>query len=173
MRSIDLELSNRQSHLILDLVRVRKAAEFIFVRSSNADVHVSLSLVSDAEMWQLNQKHLRHNDTTDVLSFVLEDAPSCLEVEIIANAAQAVREASLQGWPAEDELLLYVVHGMLHAAGMDDLQPDQREAMFACQRDVMKHLGVSPETVDRAIRIGLAPSSQAHVASSSRSPADE
>ena len=173
MRSIDLELSNRQSHVILDLSRVRRAAELIFAQSNNVVVQVSLSLVDDAEMGQLNQRHLGHDETTDVLSFVLEDASECLEVEIIANAAQAAREASTQGWTAENELLLYIVHGMLHAAGMDDLQPDQREAMFACQRNVMMELGVSAETVDRTICVDRATSSTSHIASRSGSPLNE
>jgi len=55
-----------------------------------------------------------------VLSFTLESGPDQLEGEVIVSAETAIHTAASYGWPATDELLLYVVHGTLHLAGCLD-----------------------------------------------------
>ena len=50
---------------------------------------------------------------------MLEEPPR-LEGEIVVSIDTARREAADAGWSADDELLLYVVHGALHLAGYCD-----------------------------------------------------
>jgi probable rRNA maturation factor len=65
----------------------------------------------------------------------LEAQEDHLEGEIVVSRQTADRVAAEQAWSADDELLLYVIHGMLHLVGFDD----HSEADIAAMRDQEKH----------------------------------
>ncbi len=64
-------------------------------------------------------------------------APPHLEGELIVSTETALREAAAHGWTPADELLLYVVHGLLHLCGYDDLTDEARPVMRAREREVL------------------------------------
>jgi len=93
---------------------------------------ISVALVSDVEIRSINSQHLQHDYPTDVISFDLTESDTDLEGEIIASVETADREAPQHGWLGDDELLLYVVHGMLHVVGLlDKTEPDILEMRAA------------------------------------------
>jgi len=81
---------------------------------------ISVALISDVEIHSINSQHLQHDYPTDVISFDLTESDTVLEGEIIASVETADREAPQHGWLGDDELLLYVIHGMLHIVGLLD-----------------------------------------------------
>ena len=60
-----------------------------------------------------------------------------LDGELIVSTETALREAAAHGWSPQDEVLLYVVHGLLHLCGYDDLTDDARPAMRVREREVL------------------------------------
>lgn len=60
-----------------------------------------------------------------------------LEGELIISTETALREAASHGWSPQDEVLLYVVHGLLHLCGYDDLTDEARPAMRVREREVL------------------------------------
>jgi len=113
--------------------------------SKNANVVVAV--VDDAQIHQLNVRHLQHDYPTDVLSYALEETAQYLEGEIVVSAQTATRNAPQYGWSARDELTLYAVHGALHLAGFrDDTQENKAEMRHAEQR-VMARLGLQPPSL--------------------------
>ena len=71
------------------------------------------------------------------MSFPLEAAGGCLEGEVVVGAEVARREARRYGWTPHDELLLYVVHGLLHLVGYDDAagrRAEMRRGSGKCSR---------------------------------------
>jgi probable rRNA maturation factor len=105
---------------------------------------ISLAVVDDATMHVLNRQYLRHDYPTDVLSFLLEDAPGEFEGEIIISADYAAREAAHFGWRPQDEMLLYIIHGALHLAGYDDAEPRLQAEMRAQERAYLGEFGLTP-----------------------------
>jgi probable rRNA maturation factor len=73
---------------------------------------VEISLVSDDEMARIHGEFLEDPTPTDVITFG--------HGELLVGAETAAREAAARGWPLERELLLYVVHGILHLQGFED-----------------------------------------------------
>ena len=72
------------------------------------------------------------------------DASAMLEGELIVSVETALREAPQQGWSPRAELLLYVVHGLLHLCGYDDLTDEARPTMRAREREVLAIWGYFP-----------------------------
>ena len=67
-----------------------------------------------------------------------------IEGEIIASAQMAVEMASSGQWSAINELTLYVIHGLLHICGYDDLTPAEKHIMRGRERAVLSGLGLQP-----------------------------
>lgn len=140
---IEIAICNEQDLLPLDEDRWRRVVTLVLEEAGIRQAAVSVAVVDDAAIHELNRRYLAHDEPTDVLSFLLESGPAELEGEIVASAQTACRAAEEWGWPAADELLLYVVHGALHLVGYDDLTEPARTEMFARQREVLARMGVA------------------------------
>jgi probable rRNA maturation factor len=109
------------------------------------DAEVSLAVVDDPTIHELNRRYLGHDYPTDVLSFLLsDDGARRLEGEVVVSADTAARSAEQFGWTAGDELLLYVIHGTLHLAGYDDQSPDDLARMRDRERTHLAAFGLQP-----------------------------
>jgi len=105
---------------------------------------VSLAIIDDQTIHQLNREHLRHDYPTDVLSFLLQRDGDTLEGEVIVSADTATRVAVGCTWSAHDELLLYFIHGTLHLVGYDDKDNDGRRKMRDCEIHYLRIAGIQP-----------------------------
>ncbi|MDR2100691.1 MAG: rRNA maturation RNase YbeY [Campylobacteraceae bacterium] len=77
-------------------------------------------IFTDAEsMQQLNLKERGKNETTDVLSFPLEDLPFAPLGSIVINLEIAFDTAQELNHTLDDECALLFIHGMLHLLGFD------------------------------------------------------
>jgi probable rRNA maturation factor len=104
---------------------------------------VSLLLTDDAEIAAIHGAHLDDPTPTDVISFDLGD-----EAELVVSKATARRVAKQHGHTARAELALYIVHGLLHCCGYDDLRARDRVRMRAAERDVLARLRLRVHAVD-------------------------
>lgn len=134
---ISIEVTDQQDALRFDERRLRQGAEAVLREGGFAAGSLSIAVVDDPAIHAVNKQFLNHDYPTDVLSFTLAQDGDHLEGEVIVSAQTAVRVAEQFGWSAEDELLLYVLHGTLHLIGYDDTTDPQRSRMRAAER---KHL---------------------------------
>jgi probable rRNA maturation factor len=124
--------------------RVKRAIHTILNDAGIASAEISIAIVNDERMQQLNREFLEHDYPTDVLSFVLESDENAgsLDGEIIVSHEYAAREAPRYGWKSDDELLLYIIHGCLHLVGHDDLTPEAKQQMRLAEARYLQQLGL-------------------------------
>ncbi len=82
---------------------------------------ISVSIVDDKEMKELNKKYLKRNYTTDVLSFETKERQDSGEMylgDVVVNKEQARRQAKDYGNTYEEEISDLVGHGVLHLLGV-------------------------------------------------------
>jgi len=137
-----IHIADEQSFWTIDARRLRLAVERILAEASISRAEVSVALVDDPTIQKLNQRYLRHDWPTDVLSFVLERSADHLDGQIVVSAETARGEAARYGWSADDELLLYVIHGALHLVGYDDTTPERQAAMREKEQTSLEHFGL-------------------------------
>lgn len=142
MPEIDLDIHYHVRSVADDSVRFREAAQWIAHRQRLRRLVASVAIVGDADSRQWNRQHLGHDYATDVISFEIDGGSDWIDGEVIANAELAQRLAEKAGWCAEDELLLYVIHGLLHVVGLDDQTPQQAADMRQAEQECLTHLGV-------------------------------
>ncbi len=96
---------------------------------------ISIALVDDVKMRNLNRKFRRKNKTTDVLTFPGEE--SC---EIVISVDQARRQAAREKHSIATELRYLILHGVLHGLGYDH-ESDNGE-MNALERKTRDAVGL-------------------------------
>lgn len=134
-----------------DLVRL---AEIVLTEEGlPPDTSVSLTLVEEHAIAELNQAHMGKTGPTDVLSFPIEDAaPGApplpdvagppLELGDVFIAPAVVRSnARRTGVSFDDELALMVVHGLLHLLGWDHVEDDDAVAMEKREGELLSLVG--------------------------------
>ncbi len=86
---------------------------------------VEISIVSDEMISQVHADYLNDPTPTDVITFPYG--------EILVSIDTAASEAQQHGHSTEDELLLYMIHGLLHLNGHLDAEEADRIAMHEVQ----------------------------------------
>jgi probable rRNA maturation factor len=107
------------------------------------DMPVSLLITGDLEIAKLHRDYLGDATPTDVISFELDGA-----AELVVSRETAKRVARTHGHTLRAELALYVVHGILHIAGFDDIRPRDRVRMRQAERAIMRRLRLVVHPVD-------------------------
>lgn len=109
---------------------------------------VSVSLVSDEEMHELNLEWRDVDAPTDVLSLECErpDDPGLSEGEpcelgdIVLAPAYITEQAKRLGTTSEKEMTLLLVHGVLHLLGYDHIEEDEALAMEEREDEIVSLL---------------------------------
>jgi probable rRNA maturation factor len=97
---------------------------------------LTIAFVTDAELARLHAQFLDDPTPTDVITFPAEPGFGAAG-EICVSADAAARQP---GRAFSLELTLYVVHGWLHLAGHDDLNPAAKRRMRRAERSALAHL---------------------------------
>lgn len=107
---------------------------------------VRVRVVNDAEMAAAHVRYSGIEGTTDVLTFDLAEGASAegapLDVDILICVDEAARRGTEMGHATERELLLYIVHGVLHCLGHDDHDEVEYARMHALEDEVLAAIGV-------------------------------
>jgi len=100
---------------------------------------ISVAIVDDPTIRDLNRQYLEHDYETDVISFVLDwnEDTGALLGQLIVSTDTAATLAEDVGSTMQEELLLYVIHGMLHLVGYDDKQPAAAIEMRAAEKEYL------------------------------------
>jgi probable rRNA maturation factor len=135
--------------------KVRKLTEIVCGRFGGNEMpdrkyEISIAVVNDVEIRELNDRFLKRKKITDCLSFDLTDGreveprdghPTSRILELVVNGEMAARQADLRGHSSEAELALYITHGLLHHFGFDDATPSQARKMHDAEDEILKQLG--------------------------------
>jgi len=157
-----LAIANRHPRLQLDRPAIARAiaeldAHAEEFRGGAPAGELSLVFLTDAALAKLHADFLADPSITDVITFMGEPALGsageiCVSVDAARRHVAKVDEASSLVRPkaGQDasstsarfatELTLYLVHGWLHLAGYDDLEPTKKRAMRRAEARAMKLL---------------------------------
>jgi probable rRNA maturation factor len=124
-----------------------RAVEALRVLGVGGEVRVRVA--DDAEMSASHERYAGMRGPTDVLTFDLGGGVSAgagggrvLDADVLVCVDEARRQAEARGHGVERELLLYIVHGVLHCLGHDDHDADRAAAMHAREDEVLEAIGV-------------------------------
>jgi probable rRNA maturation factor len=127
-----LALRNRQTARALHTPLLRRIiCHLLQDEFAIAEYELCFHLVDAQEMARINERFLNHPGSTDVITFdhAEQASKSSMHGEIFISVPDTVKHARDFGttWPSE--VARYVIHGLLHLRGYDDLRRDQRREM--------------------------------------------
>ena len=142
-----ITIENLQKKIRINHARILRAVKKTFLYKKVEGATLSVVFVTDQRIKALNKKYLKREYTTDVLSFDLREnlkVTKNVEGEIIISTDTAKRNARIFGTSVNREIVLYVVHGILHLLGFDDHTPGQIKRMRGEERKILNLLENPP-----------------------------
>lgn len=154
--------ADEQSAVAVDLARLAALADAVLVDEGvRGRCELTLLLVDEGAIAELNEQYLDGDGPTDVLAFPIDDEPPAvgrspdaggagpdrdgseassvplLLGDVVICPSVAARNAIEHGVAVDDELALLVTHGILHVLGMDHAEPEEAEQMQARERELL------------------------------------
>ncbi|MEM9280750.1 MAG: rRNA maturation RNase YbeY [Verrucomicrobiota bacterium] len=93
---------------------------------------IEVTFVSDDTIARIHGEFMQDPTPTDVITFH--------HGEILTSVETAQREAESHGHTPAEELLLYVIHGLLHLNGHRDLVEAERQTMHRVQEEILRRV---------------------------------
>jgi probable rRNA maturation factor len=126
----------------VSLRRVKRTAEKILALVQQRAAELSLALVTNKEIENLNRKFRNKPAPTDVLSFPADDYPEGRFLgDVVISVEKAEEQAKSCGWTLEEEIERLLIHGTLHLLGYDhEKSRKEAEVMRALERKLARAL---------------------------------
>lgn len=125
--NLNINIFNESCRKTLPRNRIINTVKKIFNDANYNNVSINIIFLDNNEIKEINKKFLNHNYATDVISFCIENEP--MEGEIYISSEIARTNALEYNTTWTDELMRYVIHGVLHLIGYEDFSFTEREKM--------------------------------------------
>ncbi len=125
MYKIDFTNTTEQSRL--KYKKIRRAVENALKGEKINEAEISIVFMNNDDIRDINNRYLKHNWETDVISFPLEENP--LSGEIYIGLEVAREQAKEYKVSLTNELSRLAIHGVLHIIGYDDATDIERNNM--------------------------------------------
>ena len=156
-----IEITDLQDHVHLDKKIILQVIRRVMKEEGRTAKSLSIVLTDNRHIRDLNREYLGRDAATDVISFPLEDLdwPTALPTqanggingEIIASAELALHQAMVSRGDPHAELLLYLVHGLLHLIGYDDRTPQDAKRMHGREDELLEKFGFAGVCAARSV----------------------
>lgn len=134
----NFEINNLTKNKV-DKSFLQKVAKRIFKSIKLREIQeISVAIIGDDEIKNLNKKYRKKDKVTDVLAFDYGSPGS--QGEIFICLPQAERQAKKIGHSLKNELGILLIHGILHLAGYEDKTVKDRERMNKMQENIWRKI---------------------------------
>lgn len=137
---MNITVFDQQKKLRINKDKIAAIVKAILQGEKIAKAEVSVGFVTRQQIQAFNQRYLKRTYATDVLAFNLSDSPSTLIGDVVVSTDAAFRYASTHNVDVKVEIVLYVVHGILHLLGYDDHTPADTARMRRKEEAVLKKI---------------------------------
>ncbi|MEM1165145.1 MAG: rRNA maturation RNase YbeY [Planctomycetota bacterium] len=144
--SVEIRCAHRETGVTLPMLRWLEETAARAIDTLGAHGSVSIRLVGDEEMAAAHLRHCAEPGTTDVITFdaTAGDAARtrALDADLLVCVGEARRQAIARNLTFEREVLLYILHGVLHCLGEDDHEDAAFARMHAREDRILEAIGV-------------------------------
>lgn len=147
-----IEYRNEVRRSGVDARALKSVARRLLQAVDEEHATLSLTLVDDAAIQQINREQRGKDAPTDVLSFPAYD-PGDLDARTHAHAGDPIgdvvisidtarRQAADYDGTLQNEVYRLLIHGILHVLGHDHMEPEERATMEAEERRLADVIGM-------------------------------
>ena len=143
---MEVSAENLQKKISLNLPQIVKIAKTVLQSEGIKESSLAIVFVTRQKISALNKKYLGKAHTTDVLAFDAREKSGgarkdeVFAGDIVISVDAAKRNAAMYGVPFTQELVLYIIHGILHLLGYDDHTPKDIKKMRRKEQQVLQYV---------------------------------
>jgi len=142
---MEIDVLNEQNDLSIDINSVVDVVKEVLRHENRQCDEVSVNFVTENEICSLHEEYFDDPSPTDCISFPMDEDdedPSeyCMLGDVFVCPKTAIGYAEKNQGDPYEETTLYVVHGMLHLMGYDDILEDDIEKMRNAEHRHMSNL---------------------------------
>lgn len=148
-RLCTIDLIDETGRAIINREQIQHVVDAALLADGLGQCALTVLLVDDEESARLHRTHFSDPEPTDVMTF--PDGSADPETghphlgDLAVGVDVALRNAADRGRQASDELTLYILHGVLHLLGYDDVDERDQAEMWAVQRKLLATVGIELE----------------------------
>ena len=137
---MDILIDNQQTNQPIRTKAIQKKARAILNALDCPDGELSIVIVDDARIADLNQTYLQHTGPTNVISFPMREGdfneinPQVLG-DVVISMDTCAREATEAGITTEARLDQLLIHGILHLMGYDHVNSESEARVMEAKSD--------------------------------------
>lgn len=140
-----IDVANEQNDLPIDASQVAAIVTEVLRHESRECDEVSIHFVTEEEICALHQDYFDDPSPTDCISFPMDEDPDdpseySLLGDVFVCPKTAIRYAAEHLSDPYEETTLYVIHGLLHLMGYDDILDEDIKKMRAAENRHLCHL---------------------------------
>lgn len=148
-----IQIENAQQTHPVELEKLRKVALKILSALACPDAELSILIVDDVRIQELNRDYLQRDKPTNVISFSMQEGDTPPEQirllgDVVISADTAARDAAEANCSFESELYFLLLHGILHLLGYDHergtaedaelMESKEKEVFALIEQDFLK-----------------------------------
>jgi rRNA maturation RNase YbeY len=90
---------------------------------------LEINFISGSDIFVLNKSFLKHNSTTDIITFNYSKSKDLLDGELFISIDDAKKNAKIFKVSYKNEITRLIIHGILHLLGFDDTSREKKNIM--------------------------------------------
>ena len=151
---VNVSVRNKSALVRLNGARIKSLCRFVLkaekAQTGEDGATVNVMFTDDAFITDMNRRYLDHDRPTDVISFpgAPEDFPAHGRQrhigDICISLETALRQHKIWNTTLQEEIALYVIHGLLHLLGYTDVRPADYRRMQDRQNAILMSIIHSP-----------------------------
>jgi probable rRNA maturation factor len=147
---MEILIDNRQQSHNVDLTKIRKKTKAILSALGLHDDELSILIVDDSEITDLNRDYRGKDKPTNVLSFSMREGDvgpiTPMLGDVVISAETARREADEAGITLSERLSQLLVHGILHLVDYDhERSEDEARRMEDKSLELLRIIEPNPD----------------------------
>jgi probable rRNA maturation factor len=140
---MEVLIDNRQSRHKIALKKIKQTVQVILGVLDCPDGEISILLVDDPQIEELNQQYLNRQGPTNVIAFAMRegefaDVSPYLLGDVVISMDTAAKEAQIAATSMERRFNELLVHGVLHLMGFDhETSEEDAQVMEDMSREIL------------------------------------
>lgn len=90
---------------------------------------LEINFINANEIVRINQEYLKHDYSTDIITFNYSEENNLIDGEIFISVEDALENAKKFKISTKEEIFRLIIHGILHLLGYDDLKKKDKNIM--------------------------------------------
>jgi probable rRNA maturation factor len=138
-----IQVNNSQKIFRVSKSQVKLLVESILFFAKEPCDEISINFVSSSRISKMHAELFDDPSPTDCITLLIDEDPEThyrVLGEVYVCPEVAIQYATLRQLNVYEEVTLYILHGILHLIGYNDIEKEERSKMRRAERRYMKHI---------------------------------